>query len=99
MRLALGFLLGLASASAQQVIDTLQRARTEQVNKESAARLAKQNADNATTDAQASQDAAVSALASAQQTFRDQQSQLDQLTAERNAAQAKLAAAKEWSGC
>ena len=85
------------AASAQQVIDNLQRARTEQVNKESAARSAKQNADNAASDAQASQDAAVSALASAQQTFRDQQGELDQLTAARNAAQEKLVAAKEWS--
>ena len=33
------------SVSSQQVITNLQRARTEQVNKESAARLAKQNAD------------------------------------------------------
>ena len=56
--------------SSQQVIADLQRARTEQVNKESAARLAKQKADQATGDAQASQDAAVSALTSAQQTFR-----------------------------
>ena len=45
--------------SAQQVITDLQRARTEQVNKESAARLAKQNADKAAADAQSSQDAAV----------------------------------------
>ena len=85
------------AASSQQVIDNLQRARTEQVNKESAARLVKQNADKAATDAQTSQDAAVSALSSAQQTFRDQQGELDALTAERNAAQAKLAAAEEWS--
>ena len=85
------------AASAQQVIANLQRARTEQVNKESAARLAKQKADQAAVDAQASQDAAVSALTSAQQTFRDQQGQLDQLTAERNAAQAKLAEARTWS--
>ncbi len=35
------------SVSAQQVVTNLQRARTEQVNKESAARLAKQNADQA----------------------------------------------------
>ena len=34
----------------------------------------------------------MSALTSAQQTFRDQQGELDQLTAERNSAQAKLAA-------
>ena len=57
------------AASSQQVVADLQRARTEQVNKESAARLAKQKADQAAADAQSSQDAAVSALTSAQQTF------------------------------
>src|SRR5262249_39766755 len=58
------------AASSQQVLADLQRARTEQVNKESAARLAKQKADQATVDAQTSQDAAVTALTSAQQTFK-----------------------------
>jgi cell wall-associated NlpC family hydrolase len=85
------------ATSAQQVVTNLQRARTEQVNRESAARLAMQKADQATGDAQASQDAAVSALKSAQQTFADQQGQLNQLTAERSAAAAKLAQAREWS--
>ena len=85
------------AASAQQVVADLQRARTEQVNRESAARLAKQNADQAAADAHSSQDAAVSALASAQQTFADQQGRLDQLTAQRAAAQAKLAEARTWS--
>ena len=85
------------AASSQQVMSDLQRARTEQVNKESAARLAKQKADQATVEAQSSQDAAVSALTSAQQTFADQQSQLAQLTAQRSAAQAKLAEARTWS--
>jgi cell wall-associated NlpC family hydrolase len=85
------------AASAQQVVADLQRARTEQVNKESAARLAKQKADQAAVDAQSSQDAAVSALASAQQTFADQRGQLGQLTAQRAAAQAKLAEARTWS--
>src|SRR5215212_3375662 len=85
------------ATSAQQVVTDLQRARTEQVNRESAARLAKQKADQATTDAQSSQDAAVSALKSAQQSFGDEQDQLTALTAERNAAQAKLAAARQWS--
>jgi peptidoglycan DL-endopeptidase RipA len=85
------------AASAQQIVSDLQRARTEQVNRESAARLAKQKADQATVDAQSSQAAAVSALKSAQQTFADQQGQLGTLTAERNAAQAKLAAARAWS--
>ncbi len=85
------------AASSQQVLADLQRARTEQVNRESAARLAKQNADQAAVDAQASQDAAVSALKSAQQTFQDQQGELAQLTAERSAATAKLAQARTWS--
>ncbi len=40
------------TASSQAVMDNLQRARTEQVNKESAARLAKQKADKAAADAQ-----------------------------------------------
>jgi peptidoglycan DL-endopeptidase RipA len=85
------------ATSAQQVVADLQRARTEQVNKESAARLAKQKADLATVDAQATQDSAVSALKAAQQTFVDQQGELNELTAERNAAQAKLAQARQWS--
>ena len=85
------------AASSQQVVADLQRARTEQVNQESAARLAKQKADQAVVDAQASQDAAVSALTSAQQMFSDQKGELNELTAERNAAAAKLAEARTWS--
>jgi cell wall-associated NlpC family hydrolase len=85
------------SVSAQQVITNLQRARTEHVNKESAARLAKQNADQAVVDAEASQQTAVSALTEAQQTFKSQQADLDRLTAERAAAQAKLDQAGNWS--
>lgn len=79
--------------SSQQVMSDLQRARTDQVNKESAARLAKQTADKAAADAQASQDAAVASLTDAQKVFGSQQAELDQLSAERSAAQAKLAAA------
>jgi cell wall-associated NlpC family hydrolase len=85
------------SASAQQVMTNLQRARTEQVNKESAARLAKQNADKAVADAEARQQDAVTALTNAQQTFKSQQTDLDRLTAERAAAQAKLDEARNWS--
>jgi cell wall-associated NlpC family hydrolase len=85
------------SASSQQVMTDLQRARTERVNTESAARLSKQNADAAVVAAQASQDAAVNALKSAQQTFASQQAELDRLTAERSAAQAKLDQARQWS--
>jgi peptidoglycan DL-endopeptidase RipA len=85
------------SVSSQQVITNLQRARTEQVNKESAARLAKQNADTAVADAEASQQTAVAALTQAQQTFGAQQAQLDRLTSQRAAAQAKLDEARNWS--
>src|ERR1700676_1470779 len=85
------------SVSAEQVITDLQRARTEQVNKESAARLAKQNADKAVGDAENSQQTAVSALTNAQQTFKTQQAQLEQLTSERVAARANLDAARNWS--
>ena len=86
------------AVSGQQVITNLQRARTEQVNRESAARLAKQKADQAVVDAQASQDSAVTALTQAQQTFGSEKTQLDQLTAQRAAAQAKLDQARlQWS--
>jgi cell wall-associated NlpC family hydrolase len=85
------------SVSAQKVISDLQRARTDQVNKDSAARLAKQNADKAVLDAETSQQTAVSALTDAQQTFAAQQAELDKLTAERAAAAAKLEKAREWS--
>jgi cell wall-associated NlpC family hydrolase len=85
------------AAGEQQVMTDLQRARTEQVNRESAARLAKQKADQAVVDAQSSQGAAVTALVAAQHTFRDQKAELDQLAAQRNAAQARLDAARNWS--
>lgn len=80
--------------SSQQVMADLQRARTEQVNRESAARLAKANADKAAADAQSSQDAAVASLTEAQRVFGSQQAELDRLSAQRSAAQAKLAAAR-----
>ena len=83
--------------SSQQVLDNLQRARTEQVNKESVARLAKEKADDAVSAAEASKDSAVSALTDAQQTFRTQQTEIDRLAAERKTAQEKLDAARPWS--
>ncbi|RZT14302.1 cell wall-associated NlpC family hydrolase [Mycobacterium sp. BK558] len=85
------------SLSSQKVITDLARARTEQVNKESAARLAKQQADDAVKAAETSQQSAVDALTNAQQTFKDQQSELDRLTAERAQAQTKLQQAQALS--
>lgn len=85
------------AVSSDQVMADLQRARTEQVNRESTARLAQQKADQAAKDAQTSQDSAVSALTDAQQTFGTQREQLQQLTAQRAAAQAKLDQARPMS--
>lgn len=80
--------------SSQQALDRLKQARTEQLNKESAARAAKQRADQAVADAQSSQDAAVAALTDTQRKFGEQQGEIDRLAARRSAAQAKLAAAR-----
>ncbi len=85
------------AASSQQVMANLERARTEQVNKESAARLAKQKADQAAADAESSQASAVSALTGAQQKFGEQQAEIKRLADERSTAQAKLDAARNWS--
>src|SRR6202012_5389300 len=85
------------AASSQQVMDNLQRAHTEQLNKESTARLAKQKADKAVGDAQTSQNAAVAALTSAHQKFGEQQKEVTRLGDERNTAQARLDAARNWS--
>ncbi|OBF08631.1 peptidase M23 [Mycobacterium sp. ACS4054] len=86
------------SASSQTVMAKLQRARTEQVNKESAARLAKQKADKAAADAKGSQDAAVAALTDSKRKFDSQREQVTRLAAERDEAQAKLEVAqRQWS--
>ncbi|WP_319444959.1 MULTISPECIES: NlpC/P60 family peptidoglycan endopeptidase RipA [unclassified Mycobacterium] len=85
------------SMSTQQAMTDLRQARTEQVNRESAARLAKQKADGAVVAAQSSQDAAVAALTQVQQTFGTQKAELDRLSSERAAAQAKLDQARQWS--
>ena len=85
------------ASSSQRVMDNLQRARTEQLNKDSSARLAKQKADKAVGDAQSSQNAAVAALTSAQHKFGDQQQEVTRLGDERNAAQTRLDAARNWS--
>lgn len=83
--------------SSERAMTGLRRARTDMVNKDSSARVAKQKADQAVEAAQSSQDAAVEALRNAQETFRNQQSEIDRLGAERKAAQEKLAAARGWS--
>jgi chromosome segregation ATPase len=83
------------AASAEQVLTNLLRARTDQVNEESAARLAKKNADQAVSDAQSSQDAAVAALTDTKRKFGEQQQQINRLAAQRSEAQTKLAAVRQ----
>ena len=84
--------------NSQQVMTDLQRARTEQVNRESAARAAQLKADTAVADAQRSQDDAVAAVVDAQKQFGAQQADINRLTAERDAARARFEAAKaQWS--
>jgi cell wall-associated NlpC family hydrolase len=83
--------------SNEAVMDGLRRARTEAVNSDSAAREAKAKADQAVKDAQASQDAAVAALTNVQQTFREQQAEIDRLAAARTEAKRKLEEASTWS--
>src|SRR6202022_935746 len=85
------------AASSRQAMDNLQRARTEQGNKKSAPRLAKQKADKAVADAQSSQNAAVAALTDVHRKFGEQQQEINRLADERNAAQARLDAARTWS--
>lgn len=76
--------------TSQRVMAQLQQAHTRQINENSAARLADQHAQQAVTNAEASQDAAVSALTEAQSIFAAQQAEIDQLAAQRKAAQIKL---------
>ena len=83
--------------SSQQVMAGLERARTEVVNQDAGARLAKQKADQAVLDAKSTQEAAVEALRNVQQSFREQRAEIDRLAAERAEAQRKLEAARLWA--
>ena len=83
------------SMSFQQALADLQRTRTALSNKESAARAAQQKTDQAASDAQRAQEAAVAALTEAKRTFADQQGELDGLVAARDAARSRLQAAQD----
>jgi cell wall-associated NlpC family hydrolase len=80
--------------SFQQALADLRRARTDLVNKESTARGTQQVADEAAVDAQRSLDTAAAALTEAQAGFGAQQAEVDRLVDERDAAQARLDAAR-----
>jgi peptidoglycan DL-endopeptidase RipA len=72
---------------------TLQRARTEQANKESAARAAEQSAIAAADAARRSEGNAVAALSAAERDFGARRAEVDQVRARRDAARARLVAA------
>lgn len=80
--------------SHRNALTDLQRARTEQANRASVARAAQERADLAAADAERSQQAAVNALTDAQHQFGNQQYEVDRLVAARDAAQARLDAAR-----
>ncbi|CAN5504188.1 NlpC/P60 family peptidoglycan endopeptidase RipA [soil metagenome] len=80
--------------SFQQVKKNLEQAHLEQVNKASAARAARQLAEEAELLALRSQEAAVAALVTAQQQFSSQQTEVDRAVAVRDAAQWRLESAQ-----
>jgi len=73
-------------------LSTLQRARTERADKESAARAAEQSAIAAADAARRSEDDAVAALGAAQRDFGARRAQIDQIRARRDAARTRLVA-------
>ncbi|MFM9035340.1 MAG: coiled-coil domain-containing protein [Mycobacterium sp.] len=83
--------------TAQQVMNGLGKARAAALDSDAVAQSAKLKADEAVQAAQSSQDAAVAALTNAQNTFRQQQAEIDRLAAERAVAQQKLEAARQWA--
>jgi cell wall-associated NlpC family hydrolase len=81
--------------SYRNALTELQRARTEQANRASAARAAQRRADQAAVEAARSQQAAGAALTDAQRQFGAQQAEVDRLVADRDAAQTRLDAARD----
>ncbi|KAA0023707.1 NlpC/P60 family protein [Antrihabitans cavernicola] len=86
--------LEMLSRSQQAVLDGLQRARTEEANKDSAARKSKQDADAAAADAESKKGAAEQAIATAQAALQQEASRKTQIEAQRDSAQSQLDAAR-----
>ncbi|QNG21327.1 C40 family peptidase [Rhodococcus triatomae] len=86
--------LKLISVSRNAVLDELQRARTEQANRDSAAREAKQQADAAAQQAEERKSLAEQAIAAARAALDGQVARKSQIESERAAAQSQLEAAR-----
>jgi peptidoglycan DL-endopeptidase RipA len=83
------------AANKNAVLDALQRARTAEANKNSAAREAKQQADEAASAAEARKADAENAIAQARAALADQQAKKAAVEAEKSAAESQLATARE----
>ncbi|MGU3433181.1 NlpC/P60 family protein [Actinomycetes bacterium M1A6_2h] len=83
-------ILKLLASKQNSVLDNLQRARTDQANKDSTARASKQQADQAAADADAKKAEAQNAIDSAVAAQQEQAAQKASIEADRNTAQAEL---------
>ncbi|MGB3373439.1 MAG: NlpC/P60 family protein, partial [Rhodococcus sp. (in: high G+C Gram-positive bacteria)] len=86
--------LKVLSNNQNAVLDGLQRARTEQANKDSAARESKQQADAAAAEADAQKVAAEQAIATARAALQAQADQKAVIESQRDAAQSQLDVAR-----
>lgn len=86
--------LKVLSNSQNAVLDGLQRARTEQANKDSAARESKQQADAASAEAESKKAEAEEAIATAKAALQAQADQKAAIEGQRDAAQSQLDAAR-----
>jgi cell wall-associated NlpC family hydrolase len=87
-------LLEAVGSSQLDALDTMEVARTEKANKDSAARQALDIANQKQADAMAAKDAADTATAAAQQAQASQAGATQQLEAQKNAAETQLASAQ-----
>ncbi|QKT11476.1 NlpC/P60 family protein [Rhodococcus sp. W8901] len=87
-------IMRVLSGSQKAVLENLQRARTEQANRDSAAREAKQRADAAASEAESKKAEAEQAIVSARSALEEQATRKAQIEADRNSAQAQLDAAR-----
>ena len=82
--------LRVLSSSQNAVLDGLQRARTEQANRESAARESKQQADAAASEAETKKAEAEQAIAEAQAALQTEADRKAAIESQRDAAQSEL---------
>lgn len=88
--LARAQVLTIASKNQKQVVEALRTAQVDQANKNSAARLAQQQADAAAADAEVKKTEAQNAVAAAQSDFNQQAAVRNALVAQRDTASQRL---------